>query len=490
MPLKTAQQYLDEMRNRRINLYVLGEKVEKAVDHPLIKASANAMALTYGMAQLPEYADIMLAKSTLTGNTINRFTSLYETKDDLANKIKMQRVLGQKTGTCFQRCGGTDCLNTLYTITHDIDKKYGTPYHERLRKYLIYVQENDLALNAAMTDPRGDRSKGTTEQADPDLYMKIVERRSDGVIVRGCKPHLAGALNCHELIVLPNNVLKPGEEDYAIVFAIPLDTPGLTFVYGRKPSDTRAMEEGGLDCGNMYYSGIEALAIFDNVFVPWDRIFMNGEVEFNLAIITQFSAYHRHAYSGCKTGVGDCLIGAAKAMAEYNGTDKVSHIKEKITEMCFLNETIFSCGLGCAAEAKPTSAGNYASDPLIANICKQYVTKYPYELARLAQDIAGGLIATLPSAQDFSNPEIGPLLQRYTVGRADVPGEHRRRMARLIENLTAGTGAGAYLTESMHGAGSPQSQRIMISRLVDLKFRKELAETLCGIKENADINWE
>jgi len=489
MALKTPQQYLDELRQMNIELYMFGEKVENRVDHPVIRPSINSVAMTYKLALDPEYEDIMTATSNLTGNKINRFTHLHQSTDDLIKKVKMQRLLGQKTGSCFQRCVGLDAFNALYSTTFEIDQALGTDYHQRFRKYMEYVQENDLVVDGCMTDARGDRSKSPGQQPDPDAYLHVVERRADGIVVRGCKLHQTGMVNSHEILVMPNNSLRPEEKDWAVSFAIPLDTPGMIYVYGRQSCDTRRLEGGTIDIGNVHFGGQEVMTIFNDVFVPWERVFMDGETDFTTMLVERFAGYHRQSYGGCKVGVGDALIGAAKAIADYQGTSNASHIKDKLVEMCHLNETLYGCGIACSAEGRKTAAGNYLIDLLLANICKQNVTRFPYEIARLAQDIAGGYFVTMPSEKDFKNPVVGELVKKYSASRADVPVEHRQRMLRLIENLTLGTAAVGYLTESMHGAGSPQAQRIMITRLINLEHRKQLAETLCGIRENPDIDW-
>lgn len=490
MALKTPQQYLDELRQMDIELYMFGEKVENRVDHPIIRPSINSVAMTYKLALEPEYEDIMTATSNLTGKKINRFTHLHQSTDDLIKKVKMQRLLGQKTGSCFQRCVGMDAFNALYSTTFEIDQAHGTEYHQRFKKYMEYVQENDLVVDGCMTDARGDRSKSPGQQPDPDAYLHVVERREDGLVVRGCKLHQTGMINSHEILVMPNNSLKEHEKDWAVCFAIPLDAPGMIYVYGRQASDTRKLEGGKkIDIGNIHFGGQEVMTIFNDVFVPWERVFMDGETDFTTMVVERFAGYHRQSYGGCKVGVGDTLIGAAKAIADYQGTSNASHIKDKLVEMCHLNETLYGCGIACSAEGRKTAAGNYLIDQLLANICKQNVTRFPYEIARLAQDIAGGYFVTMPSEKDFENPVIGPLVKKYSASRADIPVEHRQRMLRLIENLTQGSAAVGYLTESMHGAGSPQAQRIMITRLVNLQHRKELAETLCGIRENPDIDW-
>ncbi|HOQ10111.1 MAG TPA: 4-hydroxyphenylacetate 3-hydroxylase family protein [Syntrophomonadaceae bacterium] len=489
MALKTPQQYLDDLRKMNIELYMFGERIENYVDHPIIRPSINSMAMTYKLALDPEYEDIMTATSNLTGKKINRFTHLHQSTEDLVKKVKMQRLLGMKTGSCFQRCVGMDAFNAVYSTTYEIDQAYGTEYHKRFIKYMEYVQENDLAVDGCMTDARGDRSKSPSQQPDPDAYLHVVERREDGIVVRGCKLHQTGMINSHEILVMPNNSLKENEKEWAVCFAIPLDTPGMLYVYGRQASDTRKLEGGSIDVGNVNFGGQEVMAIFNDVFVPWERVFMDGETDFTTILVERFAGYHRQSYGGCKVGVGDALIGAAQAIADYQGVAKASHIKDKIIEMCHLNETLYACGIACSSEGRKTAAGNYLIDLLLANICKQNVTRFPYEIARIAQDIAGGYVGTMPSEKDFAHPKIGPLVKKYSTARSDIPAEHRQRMLRLIENITQGAAAVGYLTESMHGAGSPQAQRIMISRLVNLEQRKEQAEILCGIRENPDLDW-
>ncbi len=489
MALKTPEEYLNDLRKMDIELWVFGEQVKNYVDHPLIRPSINALAMTYKLAGEPEYEDIMTATSSLTGRKVNRFTHLHQSTDDLVKKVKMQRLLGQKTGCCFQRCVGMDAFNAVFSTTFELDAKYGTRYHERFTEYMKYVQDNDLVVDGCMTDARGDRSKSPGVQDDLDSYLHVVERRPNGIVVRGCKLHQTGMINSHEILVMPNNSLKDTEKDWAVSFAIPVDTPGMVYVYGRQSCDTRKLEPTKVDVGNINFGGQEIMTIFNDVFVPLERVFMDGETDFSTMIVERFAGYHRQSYGGCKVGVGDTLIGAAQAIAEYNGAAKASHVKDKIIEMCHLNETLYACGIACSAEGHKTAAGNYQIDMLLANICKQNVTRFPYEISRLVQDIAGGYMVTMPSDQDFTNPEIGSLVKKYSTTRSDIPAEHRQRMLRYIENLTLGAGAVAYLTESMHGAGSPQAQRIMISRLTNLQHRKELAETLCGIRENCDLTW-
>ncbi|WP_129596009.1 4-hydroxyphenylacetate 3-hydroxylase family protein [Anaerophilus nitritogenes] len=486
MALMTKEQYLDSLRKLDIKVYVFGELIKNFVDHPIIRPSINSVAMTYELAQHPEYKELMTATSNLTGKKVNRFTHLHQSADDLVKKVKMLRLLGQKTGSCFQRCVGMDSFNAVYSTTYETDEKYGTNYHENFKKYLEYVQEKDLVVDGAMTDPKGDRGLSPSKQADPDLFLHVVEQREDGIVVRGAKAHQTGAINSHEHLIMPTIAMKEGDEAYAVSFAIPSDAKGIYMIYGRQSCDTRKLEEDAdVDVGNKEFGGQEALVVFDNVFIPNDRIFLNGEVEFAGMLVERFAGYHRQSYGGCKVGVGDVLIGAAAVAADFNGAAKASHVKDKLIEMTHLNETLYCCGIACSAEGYKTKAGNYQIDLLLANVCKQNVTRFPYEITRLAEDIAGGLMVTMPSEKDFKHPEIGPICEKYFKGVNVVPTEHRMRILRLIENMTLGTAAVGYRTESMHGAGSPQAQRIMIARQGNLPHKKELAKKLARIDEEA-----
>jgi 4-hydroxybutyryl-CoA dehydratase/vinylacetyl-CoA-Delta-isomerase len=463
---------------------LLGEEVANTVDHPMIRPSLNSVAQTYALAELPEYKDLMTATSSLTGEKINRFTHLHQSTEDLIKKVKMQRLLGQKTAACFQRCVGLDAANALFSTTFELDDACRTHYHDNFKTYWTTIQQKDYTVDGAMTDPKGDRSLSPGKQEDPDLYLRVVERRADGVVVRGAKVHQTGMINSHEVIVMPTSALTPEDKDYAISFAVPTDAKGILMIYGRQSCDTRKLEsQADIDLGNKNFGGHETLVIFDDVFVPNERIFLNGETAFAGMLVERFAGYHRQSYGGCKVGVGDVLIGAAATAAEYNGVPGVSHIKDKLIEMTHLNETLYSCGIACSCEGCPTKAGNYQIDLLLANVCKQNVTRYPYEIARLAEDIAGGLMVTMPSAADMRDEKLGPLIDKYLKGVAGVPTESRMRILRLIENLTLGTAAVGYRTESMHGAGSPQAQRIMIARQSNLEHKKQLAKTIAGVKE-------
>ena len=461
---------------------MFGERISCSADNPILRPSLNSVKATYDLAEEAEYQDLMTAVSHLSFSRINRFCHIHQSADDLIKKVKMQRLLGQKTAACFQRCVGMDAMNALYSTTFECDEKNSSEYHKNFLAFLKLVQDNDWTVDGAMTDVKGDRGLSPSQQEDPDMYLRVVERRQDGIVVRGAKAHQTGITNSHEIIVMPTMSMRPEDRDYAVSFAVPSDTKGVIIIVGRQSCDTRKLEGGSVDVGNCEYGGMEALVIFDDVFVPYRRVFLNGETEYAGMLVERFAGYHRQSYGGCKVGVGDVLIGAAALIADYNGAAKASHIKDKLIEMIHLNETLFCCGVACSSQGCKTASGSYLIDMLLANVCKQNVTRFPYEIARLAEDIAGGLMVTAPSEKDLRDPKIGPFIEKYLKAAADIPAENRLKVLRLIENLTLGAAAVGYRTESMHGAGSPQAQRVMISRQSNIAQKKELAKAIAKIE--------
>jgi 4-hydroxybutyryl-CoA dehydratase/vinylacetyl-CoA-Delta-isomerase len=482
--MKTKEEYIESMRKMHFELYMFGEKVTNLVDNPIIKPTMNCMAATYELAEkekFPEHQDVMTVTSHLTGKKINRFCHIHQSTEDLVKKSKMGKGLGAHTGSCFQRCVGMDALNALSIVTYNIDQKYGTEYNKRFLKYLQYVQDEDLVCCGAMTDAKGDRSLRPADQPDPDQYLHVVEEKPNGIVVRGAKLHQTGAVNSHEIITMPTRAMREEDKDYAISFALPADTKGIIYIYGRQSCDTRKIDSPNMDVGNVLYGGQECMVIFDDVFVPWERVFMYKEWDFAFDLVEKFAAYHRHSYA-CKSGIGDVLIGAVQLIAEAQGTVQASHIKDKIIDMIQFNETLNCCSLACSFEGKKEPSGTYHVNTLLANVSKLNVTRFPYEIARLAQDIAGGVLVTMPSEKDIIHPEIGKYVTKYLQGVDGIPVENRIRLMRLVEDLTLGLGAVCYLTESMHGAGSPMSQKIMIGRLTNINRMKSAAKRLCGIK--------
>jgi 4-hydroxybutyryl-CoA dehydratase/vinylacetyl-CoA-Delta-isomerase len=477
--ITNGKEYIQSLVGRGLNVYLFGEKVDEPTEHPIMRPSINAVAETYDLGQRePELATVI---SPFTGERISRFLNICTSARDLVLQNKMQRKMGQNTGTCFQRCVGMDAFNALYSVSFEMDETHGTQYHQKFKSFVTEMHRYNYVVGGAMTDVKGDRSKAPHEQEDPDMFVHVVDRDEKGVYITGAKAHQTGCVNSHWMLVMPTMRLSSEDKDYAIVGAVPVDAPGITYIYGRQSCDLRAMEGGTIDVGNNLYGGQEAMVVFDRVFIPHTHVFMDGEYDYASMLVERFTAYHRRSYV-CKSGVGDVLIGAAASVADMNGLPKVSHIKDKLVEMTHLNETIYATGIASSYQGYATKSGCYICDDMLANVCKHHVTKFPYEIARLAQDIAGGLMVTMPSEKDLNHPEIGKLVKKYLAARAGVPVEDRMRMLRLIENMTLGRNAVGYLTESMHGAGSPQAQRIQIARSMQLEYKKRLSRIISGIE--------
>ncbi len=485
MKLKNGAEYIESLKTLKPVIYYLGKKIEDVTEHPATSPHVRAAAMTYALASQDEYKDLATATSHLTGRTISRFTHVHQNVEDLIKKVKLLRILGQKTGTCFQRCVGFDGINATFSTIYEMDQKHGTDYLERFKKWLIRIQDENLMVVGAMTDPKGDRSKGPAEQEDPDQYVHVTERRDDGIVIRGAKLHMTGAVNSHEILIMPTAAMNEASKDYAVICSVPIDAPGITMIFGRQANDSRRDFKETIDVGKPSFGvvGGEAVIAFEDVFVPWENVYMDGQTDFTGMIVQRFAAHHRANYGACKTGLMDVLTGAVTYLAQSQGTAKGSHVRDKVTEMIHLSETLYSSSIACSAEGQPTPSGAYMVDTMLANVCKHNVTRFHFEVARLAIDLAGGFIATLPSEYDLRDEDVGPLVKKYFSGVAGIPVEDRIKIGRLIEAMTGGTA----MVESMHGAGSPQAQRIMIFREGDLNKKVKLAKALAGIPKREKI---
>jgi 4-hydroxybutyryl-CoA dehydratase/vinylacetyl-CoA-Delta-isomerase len=476
MGLMTKEEYIESLRKMRPTVYMFGERIEGVVDNPRIRAGIEATAATYELAQKEEHRDLMVTTSPLINEPVNRFTLPPGSIEDLVYRVKINRTLGNYVGTCFQRCTGLDCLCALAIVTYNIDQRYNTNYYDRFLNFLKYVQQNDLTCNAGVTDVKGDRSLWPHEQPDKDMYLHVVDKKSDGIVVRGAKVHQTGSLSAHEIIVMPTRALRKGDEEYAVAFAMPTDTEGIIHVVGRSSLDTR--ELAGFDIGNIHYSKYCPTVIFNDVFVPWERVFMCGEVDFAGELVMRFSAFHRQSHGGCKSGKIDCMVGAALTLMEYNGTSGAGHLRQKVIDMIHRAETLYGCSLAASYEGKREPSGTYFIDPILANASKLHEGKEMSEVGRLLVDIAGGFVCDLPSDKDLQNPNVGPLLKKYLKGVEGVPVDHRIRMFRLVEKMVMES---ADTISDVHGGGSPEAHRITIFRESDLESKKRAAKRLAGI---------
>jgi len=466
----------------RPNIYKFGELITDVTTHPMTKRTIEGHAQIFDAAKKPEYKDILTTVSNLTGETISRYLSIVQSPEDMIANVRMKRLMFNLTGTCTGgRCVGFNTINAMWATTFDIDRESSTSYHERLKAWLVQSQKQDITLAGALTDPKGDRSKPPSQQCDPDLSLHIVEKTKEGIVVRGAKIMICGVVASNEIFVMPGSGYKQEDKDYAISFVIPRDIEHLTVVEARRPSDTREQEDGfdaPVDIGGITQSYL----LFEDVFIPNDRVFMCGEYAHSLKAVANFVAMYRAAIGGCVAGQGDVMIGAAALMARANGlSEKV--FREKLTQMTVNNETTFGMGVAAGVLGTRHPSGVWIPNTLLANVNKVHVATLPYETKRLAQDIAGGIAETgcVPSCRDINDPRYGNLLKKYLT--ANCSGETRAKIARLIEWLTIGSG----VPGCMHGGGSPDGAKLVINATTDIAHDIELAKRLANIKEDIQV---
>jgi 4-hydroxybutyryl-CoA dehydratase/vinylacetyl-CoA-Delta-isomerase len=476
MTLKTKQQYVESIRRMDSQAYMRGKRIQDVTKNEFTRLALQGIGEIYELSSNRKNADL-LTRTREDGTRISAYCSIHRTREDLVNRVRAARLICEETGVCTaSRCCGWDALNALWHTTFEVDAKSGTEYHKRLERYAAMVQGKDLTCAGALTDPKGNRSLKAKHQPDKDVYLRVIDENKKGIVVRGAKSMIGGAIGSHEIIVQPGTGYSEAEKEHAVAFAIPLNTEGVTQVVNMQSGGERKLENG-FDKGNVNFGSSESLVIFDDVFVPKERLFMNGEYDYAGEAVAKFVLLHRMVLGGCLAGCGDVLTGAAALLAEYNGLSR--QLSDRLTEMTYLSEALYSQALGAAYEGYATSSGAWFPDALLANVTKISVTRLPYEIQRIAEDIGGGMIACMPSELDLRNPTIGPLVEKYYRGSNGITAEKRLRAARLIESMIAGPGRLGALC--MHGGGSPAAAQMTVRQLSDLERKKELARDLAGI---------
>jgi len=480
--MKTSEEYKKSLKKMRPNIYKFGELIKDVTTHPATKRTIEGHAQIFDAARKDEYKEILTTKSNLTGKRISRYLSIINNVEDMIANIRMKRLMFNLTGTCTGgRCVGFNAINAMWATTYDVDKDLGTDYHNYLRNWLKDAQERDITLSGALTDPKGERSLPPSQQKDPDMSLHIIKKMDDGIVVKGAKVMICGIAAANEIFVMPGSGYKEPDSNYSVSFVIPRDIDNLTIVETRRPSDNRELEEGFDNPVNI--GGItQAYLLFEDVFIPKDRVFMCGEFKYSNKAVMNFIAPYRTAIGGCVAGQGDVMIGAATLMARANGlSEKV--FKEKITQMIINNETTFGMGIAAGSLGKKHPSGVWIPNQLLSNVNKVHVATLPYETKRLTQEISGGIAETgcLPSCRDINDSRYGDLLKKYL--KANCSGETRAKIARLIEWLTIGSG----VPGCMHGGGSPEGAKLIINAKTDIDYYISLAKRLANIREDIQV---
>jgi 4-hydroxybutyryl-CoA dehydratase/vinylacetyl-CoA-Delta-isomerase len=476
--MRSKEDYLSSLRSMGRNVYKFGKLIEDVTKDPNTRRTVESHSKPFEYADAEEYRDVFTTTSYLTGNRIMRFNSLMKNEQDLIANARMKRTMYHLTGTCTGGlCVGWNAMNVMWGVTHDMDKEAGTDYHERLEKWILDKEKRGTVVSGALTDAKGDRSKKPSQQENADSNLRISEKRDSGIVIRGCKAMICGVSASEEIFLLPGSGYREEGRDFALSCVVPRDIEGLTIVEARRPSDTRELE-GGFDVPE---TGItQAYLMFDDVFVPEDRVFMAGEYSHTGKIIEYFTANYRACIGACVAGQGDVMIGTAALMARANGVPS-STFKDKIVQMAVNNETTYGLGIGAIAMGKRHEAGTWYADPLLAHTNKVHVATLPYETKRLCQDIGGGIVETgcLPSYEDLMSEEYGKELMGYIKANPAVSAETRARAARLSEWLTIGAG----VPGCMHGGGSPDGAKLVVRANTPIEEYVGYARKIAGIEE-------
>ena len=483
MALMNPEQFEESLKKMKPRVYMNGKRIHSVLENPNTRTVVESNKASYAWALDPEFKDVMSCHSTLIEGMVNRYTHVSASVEDLVKKAEAGTFTAERLGTCIYRCVGYDAFHALAATTWEMDQDLGTEYHPRFMAFLKMVQEKDLSVAGALTEPRGRRDKKTLDWADPYLSLKVVEKNNKGIVVRGAKINISGAFASHELVVMPQSSRRKGEEDYAVAFATPTDAKGMTFVCQFSPySAEREMADDPYELGNPVFGQREtSMVIFDNVFVPWDRVFHCGEVQYSGKIVTRFAKTHRMTCGGtCKVGFMNQIIGASKLIQEYKGLDNVQHINEQITEMVVLRETGRACGLAAARKGTedPPGSGVYMPDEVMGNVAKLNICNAFWRAMALAGDIGGGLLVTIPSLKELRNPDVKDYVEEFYSFGSEEPTENILKVHKLLQHWTAGLhGVGTW-----HGAGPVMAQKIMLQRVVDFEHEKQLVKETLKLK--------
>lgn len=486
--MRTRNQYIAGLSTLRRNLYFKGERIGR--DHEDLIPSIDVIGTTFDAAHNPDTQDLCTAVSHLTGEKINRFCHVHQSTDDLHKKQDMTRALCQRIGYCVGRCMGVDALNALNAVSYEADRrnKGQTGYHQSFLSWLEHFQGNDLVGSCAQTDVKGERLKRPSQQIDPDAYLHVVERKSDGIVVRGCKVHITFAAIADEILVLPTRALTPEEADYAVAFAVPGDHEGVKQVIHPHNFRNRRHIGRGFDWG-----AVDSYVIFDDVFVPWERVFLCGEHEHGGICALLFALFHRHSYSGCKPAVGDILVGLASLAAQVNGIDRADHVREQLAELITISELGYAAGYTASSLGKPElfmpglgtrpyGPGGYIPNSIYANVGRCMTGDSVYHEQEILCKLAGGMPATFPFEQDLVSDELKPFLEKYIKRNPEISVDDQIKFWLFFTDFACSAAGAAFNYAGVHGGGSPIMEQIAITSQFDMQLRKNIVKTLAGMK--------
>lgn len=480
MPLRTPEQYLAGLRDGR-TVYYRGERVADVTAHPVIGLATRHACLDFEMAEDARHRELAVVTAGNGTDPYSRYYKLPASTDDLLKRsalIEQATALGRTLVVLIKEIG-TDALFGMHLVADEMDKRLETSYLGRVEDYYRYCRDNDLAMAVAQTDVKGDRTKGPADQPHPDYYVRIVEERADGIVVRGAKTHTSNTTHVDEVVVLPTRAMGEADRDYAVAFAVPVDTPGLTL--SASPFGGHFDERDPWEYPiTARHKMMETTTIFQDVLVPWERVFMCREHQFAGPLALGFVEFHRFTAISYKLPLVDALVGAAQLLAEMNGISRAAHVRDKLTHLIAYAETLRALTHHAALRGRERALGIFVPDALTVNMAKYHFAHGYHTHVQMVQDIAGGLLVTGPGAEDLAHPELGPMLEHYYGGKAGVGGRERLAALNFVKDLTSSDYGGYQEVLAVHAEGSLEAEKLMIARSYNGPRTVELVKEMIG----------
>jgi 4-hydroxybutyryl-CoA dehydratase/vinylacetyl-CoA-Delta-isomerase len=469
MPLKTPEQYRASLRDGR-RVFFRGQRVADVTTHPVIGLAAEHLAADYKMAENPAFRDLAVVRAE--EGEYSRYYQVPRAASDLRKRSDLIALSTREGATLVALAKeiGTDALFALLLAAPP-------SYQQRVEDYYRYCRDNDLALAVAQTDVKGDRTLGPSAQAHPDYYVRIVDERPDGIVVRGAKVHTSITPNANEVIVLPTRAMKAEDRAYAVAFAVPVDTPGVVMIASPHGSAPKDPFEHPISARHKM---METLTVFDDVFVPKERVFAQGETDLAGALALGFVRFHRFTAVSYKLPLLELLAGAAAAVAEANGILQTSHVREKLTQLAIYH-TIVRGLIEHAADSCTIEHGIAVPNTLMVNVAKYHFAHNYHQAVQILQDLAGGLLVTSPAAEDFTSEATRAYVLKYLGGRTGYDAETRMRLMNLIADLTASDYGGYQEVLAVQAEGGFAAEKLQAFREYDFKSMAAYARRLAGI---------
>jgi 4-hydroxybutyryl-CoA dehydratase / vinylacetyl-CoA-Delta-isomerase len=478
MPLRSPDEFLASLRDGRHVIY-RGRRVEDVTVHPHLGRGAHHVAIDFRLAHARPGDDLLTVPGP-DGEPMSRYFAIPRSSGDLLRRRDLIEYVTREARSFVPLIKeiGTDAMFATMIVAGRLDREAGTRYAGRVRALYEECRDGDLAMAVAQTDAKGDRGRRPSEQPEPDAYVRRVRETRDGLVVRGVKAHTTNAVFANEILVVPTRAMGEADADYAVAFAVPANTPGVTMIASARGFGATDAFDNPL---SSRYSLTESLTVFEDVLVPWERVFLNGEWRAAGPLARTFVEFHRFTAVSYKTPLLELLLGGAALIADYHGLLGAGHVRDKLARLALYLYTTRAIGTAAAVGARDVD-GIAVPDVVLTNAAKYYFANHYHDAVRDVQDLAGGLLVTGPMAEDWQVPEVRRLFDRALGGREGVGAGDRLRVINLLRDLVASDLGGYLEVLGIHAEGSLETQKLTVLQDADLDGVKRLAAAAAGVE--------